>query len=249
MGRLTVRGHGDRFFGSRRQGQSHRQGFWKGHFDGAFRNCGSHCRRVVCVPPFGGISSVGRASGWQPEGQGFESPILHFFILHYLAGCRKPLQNRGFLAVVILLLRLVASPQRALAAPDSAPLFRSLARSARRSVADSAAGQSPACCPERRSRLGMETEADFVRGAGRQAADLTRARVGSGMASHSLRNRLRAAEQQPAERNAKQTDGDEGAPPQGQNGANHVCTIQRGNNVVFGHHCHDEGSHSHYSEY
>lgn len=25
-----------------------------------------------------GISSVGRASGWQPEGQGFESPILHF---------------------------------------------------------------------------------------------------------------------------------------------------------------------------
>ena len=25
----------------------------------------------------GGISSVGRASGWQPEGQGFESPILH----------------------------------------------------------------------------------------------------------------------------------------------------------------------------
>ena len=24
-----------------------------------------------------GISSVGRASGWQPEGQGFESPILH----------------------------------------------------------------------------------------------------------------------------------------------------------------------------
>ena len=25
-----------------------------------------------------GISSIGRASGWQPEGQGFESPILHF---------------------------------------------------------------------------------------------------------------------------------------------------------------------------
>jgi hypothetical protein len=25
-----------------------------------------------------GISSVGRASGWQPEGQGFKSPILHF---------------------------------------------------------------------------------------------------------------------------------------------------------------------------
>ena len=25
----------------------------------------------------GGISSVGRASGWQPEGQGFKSPILH----------------------------------------------------------------------------------------------------------------------------------------------------------------------------
>src|SRR5487761_1465623 len=24
-----------------------------------------------------GISSVGRASGWQPEGQGFKSPILH----------------------------------------------------------------------------------------------------------------------------------------------------------------------------
>ena len=24
-----------------------------------------------------GISSIGRASGWQPEGQGFESPILH----------------------------------------------------------------------------------------------------------------------------------------------------------------------------
>ena len=28
-----------------------------------------------------GISSVGRASGWQPEGQGFESPILHFNFL------------------------------------------------------------------------------------------------------------------------------------------------------------------------
>lgn len=24
-----------------------------------------------------GISSVGRAFGWQPKGQGFESPILH----------------------------------------------------------------------------------------------------------------------------------------------------------------------------
>ncbi len=24
-----------------------------------------------------GISSIGRASGWQPEGQGFKSPILH----------------------------------------------------------------------------------------------------------------------------------------------------------------------------
>ena len=28
-----------------------------------------------------GISSVGRASGWQPEGQGFEPPILHFNLL------------------------------------------------------------------------------------------------------------------------------------------------------------------------
>ena len=26
---------------------------------------------------FWGISSIGRASGWQPEGQGFKSPILH----------------------------------------------------------------------------------------------------------------------------------------------------------------------------
>ena len=48
-----------------------------------------------------GISSVGRASGWQPEGQGFASPILHFNLLtnedfcsalkpshiKYIAGC------------------------------------------------------------------------------------------------------------------------------------------------------------------
>ena len=29
-----------------------------------------------------GISSVGRASGWQPEGQGFKSPILHQHSCH-----------------------------------------------------------------------------------------------------------------------------------------------------------------------
>ena len=28
-----------------------------------------------------GISSVGRASGWHPEGQGFEPPILHYLCL------------------------------------------------------------------------------------------------------------------------------------------------------------------------
>ena len=33
--------------------------------------------RVCPKQYFRGISSVGRASGWQPEGQGFESPILH----------------------------------------------------------------------------------------------------------------------------------------------------------------------------
>ena len=46
-----------------------------------------------------GISSVGRASGWQPEGQGFKSPILHFALWQQAAGCSRPRQKRPQLAL------------------------------------------------------------------------------------------------------------------------------------------------------
>ena len=54
------------------------------------------CLWLFRHPAYWGISSVGRASGWQPEGQGFESPILHSACVHHLAPGRKPLQNRDF---------------------------------------------------------------------------------------------------------------------------------------------------------
>ena len=38
------------------------------------------CLWLFRHPAYWGISSVGRASGWQPEGQGFKSPILHFLL-------------------------------------------------------------------------------------------------------------------------------------------------------------------------
>ncbi len=69
---LTVRRTGDKVFLPRRQHD--------------LRPLTSVPLRIACPRTAGrgsqsvkrwGISSVGRASGWQPEGQGFESPILH----------------------------------------------------------------------------------------------------------------------------------------------------------------------------
>ena len=48
-----------------------------------------------------GISSVGRASGWQPEGQGFESPILHSNLPTYkVSACQRKRYDRKALLTV-----------------------------------------------------------------------------------------------------------------------------------------------------
>ena len=60
-----------------------------------------------------GISSVGRASGWQPEGQGFESPILHSNLLTYEASVsqRKLYDRKALLAVEYFMNRQVHSSE------------------------------------------------------------------------------------------------------------------------------------------
>ena len=65
---------------------------WKRHL-AAFRVCDipSTGSRYIAR----GISSVGRASGWQPEGQGFESPILHSCSLTAAIGCQISLAKQG----------------------------------------------------------------------------------------------------------------------------------------------------------
>ncbi len=47
-------------------------------------------------PTCRGISSVGRASGWQPEGQGFESPILPSPVLRVAYPITQPIATPGF---------------------------------------------------------------------------------------------------------------------------------------------------------
>ena len=60
-----------------------------------------------------GISSVGRASGWQPEGQGFESPILHSNLPTYEASVsqRKLYDRKALLAVEYFMNRQVHSSE------------------------------------------------------------------------------------------------------------------------------------------
>ncbi len=51
-------------------------------------------KKLAAVSPLApharGISSVGRAFGWQPKGQGFEPPILHFLIYMWAQSCLGP---------------------------------------------------------------------------------------------------------------------------------------------------------------
>ncbi len=60
-----------------------------------------------------GISSVGRASGWQPEGQGFESPILHSNLPTCEASVsqRKLYDRKALLAVEYFMNRQVHSSE------------------------------------------------------------------------------------------------------------------------------------------
>lgn len=68
-----------------------------------------------------GISSVGRASGWQPEGQGFESPILHIEISRAVATGSRPLQIKARVFCALLSgLATRCEHLRQVAAPDSA---------------------------------------------------------------------------------------------------------------------------------